>query len=57
MNPKVATAMNKIATPKELRETPSKAADKSIVSFAVEFGGNIAALASVDGALGFVAER
>jgi hypothetical protein len=57
MNPEVATAMNKIATPTELRETPSKAADKSIVYFAVEFGGNIAALASVDGALGFVAER
>jgi hypothetical protein len=54
MNPEVAAAMKKIATPPELRETLRKAADKSIVSFAVEFGGNIAAVASVDGALGFV---
>ena len=46
--------MKKIATSPELRETLGKAADKSIVSFTVEFGGNIAAVASVDGSLGFV---
>ncbi|HSO61095.1 MAG TPA: hypothetical protein VLR50_08695 [Desulfobacterales bacterium] len=45
-----------IATSPELRETLSKAADKSIVSLAVEFRGNVAAVASVDGALGFVSE-
>jgi len=49
--------MKQIARSPGLRETLSKAADKSIVSFAVEFGGNVAALASVDGAFGFVAER
>jgi hypothetical protein len=57
MNPEVAAAMKQIARSPGLRETLSKAADKSIVSFAVEFEGNVAALASVDGAFGFVAER
>jgi hypothetical protein len=54
MNPEVAAAMKKIATSPELRETLGKATDKSIVSFVVEFGGNIAAVASVDKVLGFV---
>lgn len=57
MNPEVAAAMKQITRSPGLRDTLSKAADMSIVSFAVEFGGNVAALASVDGAFGFVAER
>ena len=56
MNPEVAAAIKQIARSPRLRETLSKAANKSIVSLAVEFGGNVAAGASVDGALGFVSE-
>jgi hypothetical protein len=57
MNPEVAAAMKQIARSPGLRETLSKAANKSSVSLAVEFGGNVAAVASVDGALGSVSER
>jgi hypothetical protein len=56
VSPKAAEAMNRLAMSSELRETLSKAADKSLVSFAVEFGGDIAAVERVNGALGFVAE-
>ena len=48
--------MKQIANSPELRETLNKAADKSLKSLAVEFGGNVAAVESVNGALGFVAE-
>ncbi len=56
MSPKVAEALNQIAMSPELRETLDKAAEMSLVSFAVEFGGNVAAVESANGALGFVAE-
>ncbi|HET6513892.1 MAG TPA: hypothetical protein VFG09_01940 [Thermodesulfovibrionales bacterium] len=56
MSPKVVKAMRRIAASPELREPLSDAAGKSIRSFAVEFGGNVAAVESVNGALGFVAE-
>ena len=56
MEPQAATAMKRIATAPEFSEVLSKAAEKSIVSFAVEFGDSVAAVASVDGALGFVTE-
>ena len=52
MNLQVAEAMQHIATSPALRETLSEAANKSIASFAVEFGGNVADVVSVDGALG-----
>ncbi len=55
MNLQVAEAMKHIATSPELRETLSEAANKSIASFAVEFGGNVADVLSVDGAIGFAA--
>jgi hypothetical protein len=48
--------MKRIAASPELSKILDKAAARSIVSFAVEFGGNVAAVASVDGALGFVTE-
>ncbi len=53
---KAVEAMKQIATSPELREPLSQAMGKSIKSFAVEFGGNVAAVESVNGALGFVAE-
>jgi len=56
VSPKVLKAMKQIATSPELRELLKKAASKSIKSFAVEFGGNVAAVESVNGALGFVTE-
>ena len=56
MNQEAAAAIKQIAMSPGLRETLSKAANKSIVSLAVEFGGNVAAVASVDGALGSVSE-
>jgi hypothetical protein len=56
MDPKAAAAMKRIAASPELSKALSKAADRSIVSFAVEFGGSVAAVASVDGAIGFVME-
>ena len=56
VSPKVAEAMNQIAMAPELHEPLSKAASKGIVSFAVEFGGNVAAVGGANGALGFVAE-
>jgi hypothetical protein len=56
VSPKVVKAMKQIAMSPELREPLSQAAGKSIKSFAVEFGGNVAAVESVNGALGFVAE-
>ena len=48
--------MKRIAASPELSKILDKAAARSIVSFAVEFGGNVAAVASVDGALRFVTE-
>jgi hypothetical protein len=51
-----SNAMKRIATSPELSKALEKAADRSIVSFAVEFGGNVAAVANADGALGFVTE-
>ncbi len=56
MDPKAAAAMKRIATSPELGKALGKAADRSIVSFAVEFGSSVAAVANVDGALGFVTE-
>ncbi len=56
MDPKAAAAMKRIATSPELSRALGKAADRLIVSFAVEFGGSVAAVAGVDGALGFVTE-
>ncbi len=56
VSPKVVEAMKQIAMSPELREPLSQAVGKSIKSFAVEFGGNVAAVGSVNGALGFVAE-
>lgn len=53
VTPDVIAAMKKIATSAYLRETLAEAANKSIASFAVEFGGNVADVASVDGAVGF----
>jgi len=55
-DPKAAAAMKRIATSPELSKTLSKAVDRSIVSFAIEFGGSVAAVAGVDGAIGFVTE-
>jgi hypothetical protein len=48
--------MKRIAASPELSKILDKAAARSIVSFAVEFGGNVAAVASLGGALGFVTE-
>jgi len=48
--------MKQIAMSPELREPLSQAAGKSIKSFALEFGGNVAAVTNVNGALGFVVE-
>jgi LysM repeat protein len=56
VSPKVVKAMKKIAISPELRNPLRQAAGKSIKSFAVEFGGNVATVAGVNGALGFVAE-
>ncbi len=56
VSPKVVEAMKKIVMSPGLRGPLSQAAGKSIKSFAVEFGGNVAAVESVNGALGFVAE-
>jgi hypothetical protein len=56
MDPQASAAMKRLAASPELSKALGKAADRSIVSFAVEFGGNVAAVASVDGALGFVTE-
>jgi len=56
INPKVAEAMEQIAISPELHDTLSQAASKAIASFAVEFGGNVAAVGGANGALGFVAE-
>ena len=56
VSPKVVKAMKRIAKSPELRDPLRQAAGKSIKSFAVEFGGNVAAVTGVNGALGFVAE-
>ena len=56
VRPKVVKAMKKIAMSPELRDPLRQAAGKSIKSFAVEFGGNVATVTGVNGALGFVAE-
>ena len=56
VSPKVVKAMKQIAMSPELREPLRKASGKSIKSFAVEFGGNVAAVTGVNGALGFVTE-
>jgi hypothetical protein len=56
VSPKVVKAMKRIAKSPELRNPLRQAAGKSIKSFAVEFGGNVATVAGVNGALGFVAE-
>jgi hypothetical protein len=56
MDPKAAGAMMRIAVSPELSKALGKAADRSIVSFAVEFGGSVAAVAGVDAALGFVVD-
>ena len=56
VSPKVVKAMKKIAMSPELRNPLRQAAGKSIKSFAVEFGGNVATVTGVNGALGFVAE-
>ena len=56
VSPKVVKAMKKIAISPELRNPLRQAAGKSIKSFAVEFGGNVATVTGVNGALGFVAE-
>jgi len=56
MKPQAATAMKRIVSAPELRDVLHKAYDRSFVSFAIEFGGSVAAVASVDGALGFVTE-
>lgn len=56
VSPKVIKAMEKIAMSPELRDPLRQAAGKSIKSFAVEFGANVATVAGVNGALGFVAE-
>lgn len=53
LNAQVIGAMEKIAGAAELQHVLSEAAHKSLASFAVEFGGNVAAVASVDGALGY----
>ena len=52
VSPKVRKAMKQIANSPELRETLNKAADKSLKSLAVEFGGNVAAVESVKGRSG-----
>ncbi|MGD0886852.1 MAG: hypothetical protein ABSA46_18580 [Thermodesulfovibrionales bacterium] len=56
VSPRVVKAMKQIAMSPELREPLSQAAGKSIKSFAVEFGGGVAAVESANGALGFVVE-